>query len=71
MSNKPSPSKSDDAVQESIELTLHEFCIRLSVEDRRVELISAFESDERRFGRLKDTAEKFAARYQAFINSPA
>lgn len=55
----------------SVPLTLQEFCIRLSAEDKRVALIGAFEHSERRSKRLKDTAEKYAERYQQFINRPA
>lgn len=51
-------------------LTLTEFCTRLSATERRVELIGAFEADERRAGRLKDTAEQFGERFQAFITKP-
>lgn len=52
-------------------LSLNEFCIRLSSSDRRVEMIGAFEHGERNAGRLSDTAQNYAARYQAFINKPA
>lgn len=67
---KATPTQAPEPVAQSVPLTLQEFCIRLSVDDRRVELIGAFESDERRARRLKDTAEAYAARYQAFINKP-
>lgn len=67
---KDTPSKAYEPVATSVPLTLQEFCIRLSVDDRRVELIGAFESDERRAGRLKDTAEAYAARYKAFTTKP-
>lgn len=69
MAKAPTPQAPELGAQ-SVPLTLQEFCIRLSVDDRRVELIGAFEFDERRAGRLKDTAEAYAARYQAFINKP-
>ena len=52
-------------------LTLNEFCIRLSIKDKRVELIGGFEHSERVAGRLKDTAENYAARYGEFLNQPA
>ena len=67
---KATPTQAPEPVAASVPLTLQEFCIRLSVDDRRVELIGAFESVERRAGRLKDTAEAYSARYQAFINKP-
>lgn len=52
-------------------LTLTEFCRRTSETDRRTELLAAFFSDESRAGRLKDTAEAYAARLQEFLNKPA
>lgn len=53
------------------QISLTEFCIRLSETNRRVELIGAFESTERRAGRTEATHEQFTARYQEFINQPA
>lgn len=53
------------------ELTLAEFCTRLSSTDRRVELIGGFEHSERRAGRSKDTEEAYAARYADFLSQPA
>ena len=55
----------------AITLTLNEYCIRLSRTDKRVELIAAFESAERRAGKLIDTADGYAGRYTTFINQPA
>ena len=55
----------------AVPLSLQEFCKRLSTTEPRVELISGFEADERIAGRLKDTEQEFAKRYQAFINRPA
>lgn len=70
MSSKPNSEPESLETAEPI-LSLHEHCIRLSVDDRRVELIAAFESAERAAGRLRDTASAYAERYQAFINKPA
>lgn len=67
---KATHTPASEQVAESVPLTLQEFCIRLSADDRRVELIGAFEATERRAGRQKDTAEAYAARYKAFINKP-
>lgn len=58
-------------VAEAPQLSLQEFCTRLSSTENRVELISGFEHDERTSGRLKDTDKAFAGRYQVFINRPA
>jgi hypothetical protein len=54
-----------------IELTLRDFCIRLSTKEKRVELISGFEADERRANRLKASESEFDERFKAFINRPA
>lgn len=67
---KATPTPAPESAAASVPLTLQEFCIRLSADDRRVELIGAFEATERLSGRLKDTAEAFSARYQAFIHKP-
>lgn len=52
-------------------LTLDEFCSRLSVEDKRVELIGAFHLTERAAGRTKDLESAYATRFAAFVNQPA
>lgn len=52
-------------------LTLDEFCSRLSVSDKRVELIGAFAHTETVAGRLKDTESAYAGRFGEFINQPA
>ncbi len=64
-------AKKDEQLVDLPQLSLNEFCTRLSGTETRVELISGFEHDERTSGRLKDTEEAFAGRYQAFINRPA
>lgn len=64
-------AKKEDQQESVVELTLQEFCTRLSATEPRVELISGFDYDERASGRLKDTEEAYAGRYQAFINRPA
>lgn len=53
------------------ELTLTEFCIRLSQRDRRVPLIGGFETNEKRAGRVKDAEAAFQARFDEFIKQPA
>ncbi len=52
-------------------LTLDEFCSRLSVTDKRVELIGAFHFTEKVAGRNKDLESAYQARFTAFINQPA
>jgi hypothetical protein len=53
------------------QLTLNEFCIRLSQRERRVTLIGGFEAVERKALRTKDTEASYQSRYDAFINQPA
>lgn len=64
------PTADADAPAEEA-LTLDEFCTRLSARDRRVELIGAFASTERRAGVVKDVESAFAARFAAFCTAPA
>lgn len=64
---QPAP---DAAAPAPSEVTLHEFCVRLSVTDRRPELIGGFEFTERVAGRVKDTEAAFQSRYDAFVIKP-
>ena len=52
-------------------LSLEEFCTRLSVTDKRVELIGAFAHEETRAGRTKGLASEYEARFRAFVTKPA
>lgn len=52
------------------QLTLEEFCTRLSATCKRVELIGAFSSVETRAGRIKDYESGFLARFDAFTKQP-
>lgn len=56
---------------QTFDLTLEEFCARLSGSDRGVEMIAGFYSDERAKGVDKDTSENFTERYAAFATRPA
>ena len=60
-----------DPVAPDDELTLTEFCTRLSQRDRRVELIGGFHAAEVRAGKNKDTEAAFVARFAAFATQPA
>lgn len=65
--------KTDDVPvvnQEVQPLTLGEFCTRLSQVDKRVELIGAFNSVEKKAGRFKDIESAYQARFTAFVNKP-
>lgn len=52
-------------------VSLDEFCMRLSKDDRRVESIGAFHHDEKKMGRIKDTEGNFRSRFDAFLKRPA
>jgi hypothetical protein len=74
MTNKPEKAKSQDVapvLEQAPAISLKEFCIRLSETEKRVELIGGFEADERRQGRLNDTASNYTGRFQAFVSRPA
>jgi hypothetical protein len=49
---------------------LNEFCMSLSVHDKRVELIAGFHSDELRENRLHDLESAYRERYAAFADRP-
>lgn len=68
---KPAAEAAPAPVADAFPLTVDEFCSRLSVSDRRVELIGAFHATEKAAGRVKDLESAFRSRFEAFINSPA
>lgn len=71
---KPTPAQTETKVADKVApvvLTLQEFCTRLSESDRRVNLIGAFEFNERSTSKLHDTEDAYRARYNAFLNRPA
>jgi hypothetical protein len=51
-------------------ITLEEFCTRLSMSDKRVELIGGFNYTETAAGRIKDAESDFQARFTAFTTKP-
>lgn len=55
---------------DNFDLTLDEFCTRLSAKDSRVELIAGFHFTEKYAGRVKGAESAYAARYEAFKNQP-
>lgn len=68
---KPSPEEApavDSLATQDVTLT--EFCMRLSASDRRVEMIAGFEHSEKAAGRIKDAESAFASRFAAFVNKP-
>ncbi|MFL5900877.1 MAG: hypothetical protein ACJ75S_06725 [Solirubrobacterales bacterium] len=59
------------ASPDEFELTLAEACQRISIEDRRVEMIGAFHASEKAAGRSKDLESAYRERFAAFCNAPA
>jgi len=51
-------------------ITLDEFCMRLSMADKRVELIGGFHYTETAAGRIKDAESEFQSRFTAFATKP-
>lgn len=51
-------------------VTIEEFCTRLSLVDKRVELIAGFEYTERSAGRIKDVESEYQSRFTAFATKP-
>lgn len=52
------------------QVTLEEFCVRLSQSDQRVELIGGFHFVEKQARRFKDAESNYAARFQLFVKQP-
>lgn len=59
------------ASPDAFELSLDEFCTRLSAKERTVELIGGFHATELAAGRIKDSADAFDSRFRSFVNQPA
>lgn len=68
--SSPPASSAAPAARPVEKVSIDEFCARLSVGDKRVELIGAFNVAEKRARRASDTEAAYRARYQAFINKP-
>ncbi len=62
------PTTNQPSAPAEIPETLDEFCVRLSLKDKRVHMIGAFHHSERRAGHARDTGSNFEARYVAFCN---
>lgn len=71
MTNKtPAPTTKQDKAPAAVaavpKVSLTEFCTRLSETVRRFGLIAAFEHTEKAAGRLSDTADAYAKRFDQF-----
>lgn len=55
---------------ESFDLTLDEFCARLSATDRRVELIGGFHAEARKNGLTKSGETQFRAAFDLYASRP-
>lgn len=51
-------------------ITLDEFCLRLSKSDKRVEMIGGFHHVEKQARRFKDAEQNYQTRFVAFVNKP-
>jgi hypothetical protein len=60
-----------EANPDSFPLSLDEFCARLSLTDKRVELIGGFHHTERAAGHNKDVEAAFKERFIAFTKLSA
>lgn len=58
------------ALSTANDITLDEFCTRLSMSDKRVELIGGFAHTEVVAGRTKDAESAFQSRFTEFVNKP-
>lgn len=70
MPASPEPPPADQPPV-TFDLTLEEFCRRLSGTENRVEMIAGFYSDEARANHWKDSEAAFTARFDAFQIRPA
>ena len=52
------------------EVSLDEFCTRLSETVKSPELIGGFHFTERAAGRMRGTSEAYKARFDEFLNKP-
>lgn len=64
------PASPAESAPTEFPLTLEEFCIRLSITCKRVELIGAFSVMEAQAGNTKDLESAFMARFDAFAKRP-
>lgn len=63
--------KAEPAVVEVVpEVSLDEFCTRLSETVKSPEMIGGFHYTERAAQRMRGTSEAFKARFDAFCNKP-
>ncbi|MDP3327202.1 hypothetical protein [Parvibaculum sp.] len=66
----PATVETPASAPETFPKTVDEFCAELSVSEKRVELIYAFSQDEKNNGRVKDMAENYRSRFEAFATKP-
>lgn len=64
------PNSIKGSAPKTFDVTIKEFCSRLSVKDKRVELIGAFHSEEVRCRRVKDSEANYQKRFEEFVKRP-
>jgi hypothetical protein len=52
-------------------LSIDEFCAQISLTDKRVEMIAAFNKAQKRAGNRKNYANFYAMQFAAFVSIPA
>lgn len=65
------PGELTASAPDSFDLTIDEFCVRLSSEGVAPELIGGFYHDEKANGRVKDSDSGYRGRFAVFGNQPA
>lgn len=54
----------------AIEVTLEEFCVRLSLSVKKPELLGGFHHTEKAAGHVKDTEANYKSRFAVYVNKP-
>jgi hypothetical protein len=70
MATKPQEQPAQPQSEE-IPLSLNEFCASYSLADKRVEMIGAFFSMQKKAGNMQNTRSKYMALFNEFANAPA
>ncbi|EDY2030037.1 hypothetical protein GTB64_004479 [Salmonella enterica] len=65
---KPTPKTKETP---ALEVSLDDFCKRLSRTDSRYTLIAAFHLNQTKASKLRDTASAYQERFEKYINTPA
>jgi hypothetical protein len=53
-----------------VDVSLDDFCKKLSLKETRYSLISAFHLNQKKAGKLRDTPSAYQGRFEKYINTP-